>query len=158
MAETTHLATSGAALLRLYRSVLRIHRRVYAHSEVPAAATISQTRSRARRATSDNVHLVRARTSMLTVHTACASVHPAPGAQMMRTLSDKKARSAFKEAGAARDRDSFFQAWQSYVREWDLHHYTRYGASNYREGHIYGADHMTREGPKHGAGVQDSSS
>ena len=77
--------------------------------------------------------------------------------QMMRNLSDKKARSAFKEAGAARDRDSFFQAWQSYVREWDLHHYTRYGASNYREGHIYGADHMTREGSKHGAGVQDSS-
>ena len=156
MAETAQLATSGAELLRLYRSVLRIHRRVYAHSEVPAAATISQTRSRARRATSDNVHLVRARTSMLTVHTACASVHPAPGAQMMRNLSDKKARSAFK-AGAARDRDSFFQAWQSYVREWDLHHYTRYGASNYREGHIYGADHMTREGSKHGAGVQDSS-
>ena len=111
------------------------------------------------------MHLVRARTSMLTVHTACASVHPAPGAQMMRNLSDKKARSAFKDlkarsafkAGAARDRDSFFQAWQSYVREWDLHHYTRYGASNYREGHIYGADHMTREGSKHGAGVQDSS-
>ena len=46
----------------------------------------------------------------------------------MRTLSDKKARTAFKAHKNAEGAElaQFASTWKSYIKEWDLHFYTRY--------------------------------
>jgi hypothetical protein len=45
--------------------------------------------------------------------------------QQMRVLGNNKVRKSFKELKKGLD-ENILKEWSSYVREWDLHHYTRY--------------------------------